>query len=242
MADAINETLSEEEKKTLGDKFKEMEDGDKEGKSENKTAGTMAGNMVKQLNIKKVIKKKKWEAVIKKWSNKYLKDELKDVEQWAMTARRFNELPTSMFLPSEVQMEAKSEEKCRIKVWFFQDTSGSCSHLVKRFFKAALSLPPERFDVKMHCFDTKVYETDLKSQKLYGFGGTTFSCIESYIQGEIKAGKVKGNKYPEAVFVITDGFGDNVVPQKPEKWFWFIDGDPYLIPKKSSHFLLKDFE
>lgn len=238
ISEAIQESLSEEEIDSLVDKIEGMEnDGDEPSdKSANgKMAGSIAGGMSKQLKIGKVKKKRKWETVIKKWSKKYLKSDMQDCEQWAVMNRRFTMLPTNMFLPTEMEVEENLNEKRRIKVWFFQDTSGSCSHLVDRFFKAAMSLPEDRFEVKMHCFDTKVYETDLKSQKLYGFGGTTFSCIERYIQDQ------KG-PYPEAVFVITDGYGDAVAPQKPEKWFWFIDGDPYLIPKKSQHFLLKDFE
>lgn len=242
LADAINETLSDEEKESLKDKFKEMEKGDENGNEQGdkpggQLAGSMAGNMMKTLNIKKVPKKKKWETVIRKWSDKYLKDDLVNEEQWAMVNRRFVELEKSdLMLPTEHEVEALDEQKCRIKVWFFQDTSGSCSHLVNRFFKAALSLPPERFDVKMHCFDTRVYETDLKSQKLYGFGGTTFTCIEEYIQQN------KGKEYPKAVFVITDGYGDRVEPEKPQNWFWFIDGDDYLLPKNSNIHQLKDFE
>jgi len=240
ISEAIRESLSEEEINSLVDKVEAMENdededtGDK-SKPGGKMAGSVAGGMTRQLKIGRVKKKRKWETVIKKWSKKYIKSDIQDKEQWAVMNRRFSMLPKDMFLPTEIEVEENFNEKRKIKVWFFQDTSQSCSHLVDRFFKAAMSLPEDRFDVKMHCFDTKVYETDLKSQKLYGFGGTTFSCIEQYVQAQ-------NGKYPEAVFVITDGYGNIVNPEKPEKWFWFIDGDPYLIPKESQHFLLKDFE
>jgi len=241
ISEAIQETLSEEELESLKSRMEAMENegDDPEDKSQNgNMAGSIAGNMFKQLNVKKVKKKKKWETVIKRWSLKYIKPERKDIEQWAVMNRRFSMLPTNMFLPTEMEVDDNVTDEKKIKVWFFQDTSGSCSHLVDRFFKAAMSLPEDRFDVKMHCFDTKVYETNLKSQKLYGFGGTTFSCIERYIQSV----KHKEGGYPEAVFVITDGYGDHVQPEKPEKWYWFIDGDPYLIPAKSHKFELKNFE
>jgi len=152
------------------------------------------------------LKKAKWETIIKKWTKKYLRTEEKDVDQWVMTNRRMSMLSQELFIPSEMEMEEDSDEKDRIQVWFFQDTSGSCSGFRDRFFKAAESLPKERFDIKMHCFDTEVYETTLKSRKLYGFGGTSFSVIEQYIINYINKHK---EPYPEAVFVITDGFSNS---------------------------------
>jgi hypothetical protein len=60
-------------------------------------------------------------------------------------------------------------------------------------------LPNEKFEVKMHCFDTKVYETTIESRRLYGFGGTSFDIIEDYIQSYIKKNNLK---YPEGVCEI----------------------------------------
>jgi hypothetical protein len=146
----------------------------------------------------------------------------------------------NMFLPSEMEIEEKEDVKKRIKVMFFQDTSGSCIHLAERFFKAAKSLPTERFDIEMFCFDTQVYKTSLTSGKLYGFGGTSFSILERYIINQCKGDM---RKYPKAVFVITDGYGDCIDPKYPKRWYWFLD--PYYtncIPKKCNTFNLSDFE
>jgi hypothetical protein len=92
----------------------------------------------------------------------------------------------------------------------------------------------------MHCFDTRVFETTLESGKLYGFGGTCFRSLEAYIQAYMKK---NGTKYPQAVFVITDGYGTPVQPEKPEVWYWFLD--PYAthcIPAACNKFHLKNFE
>jgi predicted metal-dependent peptidase len=230
--DKLKSLASVEELESLSE-FVEAQTKDIESQAQE--AGCNPGNTFITVKIGKVKHKKKWETVIKRWASKYLKED--DVEQWARRNRRLVFMPDDFMIPSD--QEVDSFEKDRIQVWFFQDTSGSCSGFVDRFFKAAKSLPPERFDVKMHCFDTQVYETTLASGRLYGFGGTTFSCIERYIQNYIRKNNLS---YPKAVFIITDGYGDYVHPEKADKWYWFIDGSNYLVPKESHTFNLRDFE
>ena len=92
----------------------------------------------------------------------------------------------------------------------------------------------------MCCFDTKVIETNLESKKIYGGGGTSFSCIENYIQSYISKNKLN---YPKAIFIISDGMGNSVKPQKPENWYWFLSVNCIRhIPKKSKFYNLSDFE
>ena len=237
--DKLNEELSNEEKKTIKDMIeKHFKNKEKFG---GKLAGNKAGGIWLFAEVGKVQHKRKWETVIKKWANKYIKPDVTAIEQWARVNRRFSFLDKDLLLPSEMEDDGLTMDEKKIEVWFFQDTSGSCAGFKDRFFKAAMSLPPDRFDIKMHCFDTQVYETTIQSKKLYGFGGTSFSCIESYIQQDIRKRKAE---YPKAVFVITDGCSsDNVMPQIPEKWYWFLsDNDRYYIPPKSSVYMLKDFE
>lgn len=211
-------------------------EAEKIDKQDNKKAGTTAGTSCILIPKKIIIPKKKWETIIKNWSSKYLIE--KEDEQWIRMNRRMAMMPKEFMLPSVNEID--EYEKCRIPVWFFQDTSGSCAHLAERFFRAAESLPEDRFIVKMHCFDTEVYETDLKSKKLYGFGGTSFSCIEKFIQQKIKE---KDTVYPEAIFVITDGEGNKVVPEHPKKWRWFLSEDcRRFIPTDSYIYKLEDFE
>lgn len=205
-----------------------------------KQAGKGAGGMEFLVPYNRPKKKKKWETVIKRWVNKVLAIKDKDLFQWARVNRRFSIIESEMIIPSEMEMEDHFRDDRKILVWFFQDTSGSCSGFMERFFTAAESLPPERFDVKMHCFDTSVYETNLKSRKLYGGGGTTFTCIEEYIQEYCNTNNCK---YPEAVFVVTDGYGNAVNPEKPKKWYWFLSEDNRsYIPDKSNVFLLANYE
>ncbi len=87
-----------------------------------------------------------------------------------------------------------------------------------------------------------INQKDIETGKLYGFGGTSFIALESFIQKTIKK---EGKKYSNigAVFVITDGAGDYIKPENPKKWYWFLSENyTHCIPKNSHTFLLKDFE
>lgn len=236
--DQLNDLLTDEEKEQLRDFIEKNYDKETASKLAGKEAG---GKWTFADTKKRIKKKKKWETVIKKWAMQYIKQADNMITQWARKDRRLNMLPDDMFLPSDMEVEERTTDEQRIQVWFFQDTSGSCSGYTQRFFDAARSLPEERFDVRMHCFDTRVYETTLESGKLYGFGGTSFHIIEDYIQQAMKKNE---EKYPKAVFVITDGYGDNVKPEKPENWYWFLtpSGSTGCIPKTSHNFNLKDYE
>jgi hypothetical protein len=228
----LNEELSPEEKETLRDLVEKHyeEDGPKRA-----GAGTGQWTFV---DVKKVKRKKKWETVIKQWSKKYDRPELHDVEQWARLNRRFAMLGGNLMLPTE--MEVEHDEEGKIAVWFFQDTSGSCWHLKERFFKAARSLDPARFDLRLFCFDTRVEEVKIDENKIYGGGGTSFTIIEKKIQTAIQQ---EGIKYPEAVFVITDGMGNRVQPEIPKRWYWFLSYNyRHCIPKECNTYDLRDYE
>lgn len=205
-------------------------------------AGASPGSIFTKVNTGNKQVKRKWESVIHKWASRFLIEKDKIEMQWTRINRRFALISGSdMFIPSEMEVEDTNFEKRKIDVWFFQDTSYSCVDHAQRFFDAAKSLPTDRFNMRLFCFDTEVYETSLASGKLYGFGGTTFNCIERRIQEIISTEKCE---YPRAVFVITDGFGDWVTPQMPSNWYWFLtaNGETRYIPSKSHIYNLENYE
>ena len=226
----ISKSLSEEEKTEIGNMM-----------SKHKKAGTSAGGLIDYIPETFIAKKKKWESIVKKWTSKlrYETEILSD--QWARTHRRHVFLGKDLFLPSEQDvLDIKTENK-RLSVMFFLDTSGSCYHLKERFFNAALSLDKKKFDVKLFCFDTRVQETTLESRKIYGGGGTSFCILENFILNQIKQ---NNSNYPDAVWVLTDGFGDHIHPLKPDVWNWFLtpNGCIDYIPKQSHVYNLDEFE
>jgi hypothetical protein len=186
-------------------------------------------------------RKSKWETVIKKWESNNIKETINSTERWDRVNPRYSQIiGNGIHLPTEHKVLTEYEEKDKLDVFFFLDTSGSCIHLKNRFFSAARSLNPKKFNIRMFCFDDKVEEIDIKSNKVYGGGGTCFRIIENKIQQIVKSEKIK---YPHAVWVITDGYGTPVNPEKPDKWFWFLSANyRNLIPKKSKVFMLSDYE
>lgn len=222
---SVSESLSGSDKESL------------EEMVESHSAGDHPGKMWRFVSAK-ARPKRKWETVIQKWAKRYDRSDFQEVEQWARLNRRYTVLDNSLILPSDMEMEDDTEGK--IEVWFFQDTSGSCSGYQTRFFTAAKSLPCDRFDVKMHCFDTNVFETTLESGKLYGFGGTKYQPIEDYIQTYMRENRTK---YPQAVFIITDGHGSNVSPDRPDRWYFFLSSSmTHYVPLNSHRYLLSEFE
>lgn len=189
----------------------------------------------------KANKKRKWETVIKKWEKSCTKEKYDSNERWERVNPRYSQIISDrIHLPTNCNVLDEYRDSNRIDVFFFLDTSGSCSGLGSRFFKAAKSLDPKKFNIRLFCFDTEVQETTLASGRIYGGGGTLFNIIEQKIQSIIK---LENKKYPRAVFLITDGYGNNVSPEKPDRWYWFLTGwHIQYLPNKSHKFKLSDYE
>ena len=223
-------SLSEEEKETIQNILQESE------KKHSSDKGEGQGNSLKEILETFFPKKKKWESLIKKFEKTTKKQESLR-SHWINRPRRLSSFKTGLFTPNEVEDQKRRTKSNKIDTWFFLDTSGSCWNLAERFFKAAKSLDPKIFDVKYFYFDTAVYPTDLKKKQVLGGGGTSFSCISSYIESK------KQNPY---VWVLTDGFGDR--PQVPlnqqKKWSWFLTSNSSreCIPEKCKIYFLSDFE
>lgn len=207
----------------------ELPANSEEKESAGQLAGTTAGNHA-YISTARKPRKRKWETVIRHWTIEAEKQRPK--YNWVHQDRRL-----TFSLPADYLFAAEREEdiKNKIDIWFFQDTSGSCSEFRDRFFGAASSIPQDRFNIRMFCFDTKVYETSLKSGKLYGFGGTYFDILEKRCLEE--------KHYPKCVFVITDGYGNNIKCKYPARWHWFLSTDyTQCIDSRCVIHKLKDFE
>ena len=238
VVDQVTDRISNEEIEDFEDKIQE---GNPEEQRKAQQAGSMGGAMRKKIRLGHVIKKRKWETIVQDVVGRFMKmTEEVEVEQWAMPARRLAAMGGSeLMLPSMMDMEYPKRD--RVDLWFFQDTSGSCVDYAKRFFKAAATIPEDKFRIRGFCFDTRTYEVDFKKGELQGFGGTRFDVIEHEIQRRVKEEKCE---YPQAVFVITDGYGNMVNPEFSERWHWFMTehSSDHYVPKKSHIYQLKDYE
>lgn len=232
LAERIMDRLSPEERERFKQRLGQ------EGEENSNAAGAEAGGFVKQMEKQFVAPKPKWEAVIKKCLKTMIDDGPEEV--WFGTDRRYCAMgKKKAILPVEQDGEAKAQK--RALVYFFLDTSGSCAHLAKRFWKLALSIPQKKFDIRLRCFDTRVYEVNFKDRKLYGFGGTSFQPMERHIQAELAKNP---QPYPDGVFVITDGQAyDQLRPEKPERWHVLLTGNyKRCLPKEAKTYDLRQFE
>lgn len=203
--------------------------------------------LIERVCLVKKTKKKKWESIIKYWTAKSYN--LVDEEQWARRSRRLtNEFSKNgkLLLPSDYETEGSIKD--RLDVFFFLDCSGSCFHLSDRFFKAAASLDPKKFNVRLFGRTTTAREVFLDKKDSINFSGggsDDFRCMERKIQELLKSGDIK--KYPSAVFHITDGYdcsGHLMKCEKPERWHFFLTGSSTKnwIPKGCHIHYLSDFE
>lgn len=223
-----------------GDKSKLQETKDKpeDKKDGGKQAGTEPGSSWKRITVQRLKPNPKFETIIQRFTS----SKIIEIEkmQWQRKARRMEGLASDFFLPSEQEIEAF--DKKRVGLSFFIDTSGSVFHLAERFFKVAMQIPKDAFDVKLYTFDTKIYEIDIKNPRAMGGGGTAFDIIEGFLQKEIQLGKIA--KYPDSLWIVTDGMGNSVKFQHPKRVNVFLTEnykDCFSQPEISFHDL-RDFE
>lgn len=235
--DEIDEILKDIADKVHPDeakKFVEKAGQDEKDDKKYKQAGTQPGSQI--LKVKAEYRPRpKWESVIKRWTHKAISDAERD--NWVRPNRRMTLLDSGDFLlPSDSSYDGKDKEK--ISILMALDSSGSCVHLADRFFKASRSIPLNRFDVNLICFDTKYYL--MEKDELQGFGGTDFHAVQDYISEQMKNGK----PHPDAVFVVSDGYSSGKLKcDKPELWKFFLSENyRACIPAESEVYLLSDFE
>lgn len=198
--------------------------------------GTEGGNLVKVMSKERPPKKRKWETVIKKCLRKIASEGPEETWVVSRNRRMAGMFASKASLPTEVDGEGHDTK--RALVYFFLDTSGSCSGLAPRFWKLAASVPRDVFDLRLRCFDTQVFEISMEEGKLFGFGGTSFDILEKHIQKEIN-----GGRYPDGVFVVTDGYGNTVHPAQPKRWHVLNVTSAFgCFPKEINKYQLSEFE
>lgn len=219
------------------EKAKEEKDEKKDKESTDKQAGTIAGHIEKMVEKARYKPKKKWENIIRVWiRNKLGGTQVED--SWLFENRRMHMLESDVMVPGE-RNDAVFKDKRKLNMFLSLDTSGSCSHLSQRFFNLCNTIPRHRFEIFPTCFDTNLYEINLKDQKLYGFGGTSFQCISNYVYGK------KHDTVFDICVILTDGYGDmpNIPEDQRHKWYWLLTEDyRHCIPEGCKIFDLNKFE
>lgn len=195
------------------------------------------GTLKIQLDEKK---KRPWERIIKnKIASLQLKREHRR-ETFRFRPRRITNLPPDLFLPETLDEENWENDKFNILL--FIDASGSCASYVSEFFNLVRTIPEEKFQVHLYSFDTNTYSLDVKNPKVIGGGGTLFHPLEERAQLLVATDKSFKKKYPDLIFVLSDGDGDQFYPQHPDRWYFLLTKNQTKhVPKKANVVLLKDF-
>ncbi len=162
-------------------------------------------------------------------------------ESWSREHRRLGSF-TEFSLPGIDDQQRILGKKTRQRCVFFIDASGSVFNLQDRFFALVQSLPSHLYDIELCSFDTLVYQLDIREPVVRGGGGTSFRILEDYLKAPSSGRETLRMRYPDVVFVLTDGFGDKVCPRHPDRWHWLLTTDyEELIPPGSVKYLLEDF-
>ena len=197
------------------------------------------GNAILAYKLSKESSKIRFTKFVKKLKRNRIKQNEVVKDSFVHIDRRFADVCArhDFMLPGKVDVMRPLKNK--ILACVFLDVSGSCIHLVKQFNEImnAFYEEPELFEVRAFIFDTDVREVSRGAHISIG-GGTSFDIIEHKIQ-ELKQ---EYSKYPDGVFVITDGAGNQVAPECPERWIWLLTDHPQMtfINKASSHHKIKD--
>lgn len=232
---AATEIMSNGEVNSLLDSLKEPL-SDKVNSAGTNSLGSLYG-----VTIEKVNTHKRWETIVKNKVASLLKIDSRENETFVRKPRRLTCLQDDLFLPEFIENEVSNNDKFNIA--FFLDASGSCISFKNQFFSLANSIPKDKFNINLYSFDTSVYKLDIKNPKVYGGGGTSFAPIERAIQKDVLSEKNFKGKYPDLVFVLTDGYGDRVTPEKPKNWFWLMTEDyTHYVPTNSNYLSLSDFK
>lgn len=155
-------------------------------------------------------------------------DSKKQEDHWSRPNRRLSAIYPKVILPKFEPQEMET-------VFVAIDASGSIDRNQLSLFVDVVRNSPKRFKIVAVTFDTSCYPLNIMEEDPEGGGGTSFQCIENYIQKNLK-------KYPKCVVVLTDGHGSSVHPQNPGAWCWLLtenSSDAYCSSMK--HHLLKDF-
>jgi predicted metal-dependent peptidase len=138
-----------------------------------------------------------------------LTDTKKPRDIWNRSPRKMQSVYPDVILPTIEDQEKED-------IFFAIDSSGSIDRNALTLFVDVVRNTPKHFRCRAITFDTMCYEYDIKrGEQPKGGGGTAFNIIEKYIQDNFK-------KYPKAIFVLTDGEGNHVDPQHPDRWCWLL--------------------
>jgi len=172
----------------------------------------------------------KWEDILSKEYRSLIAKVDTEVMNFDRVSRRHGALDPGLFLEAPNIVSKKIVHKHL--ACFYVDVSESCLEFSQKFYNFIRTLPTELCQTSFYSFDTEIYPIDLKDSVLIGGGSTAFDIIENHA--------AQLPKYPDIIFVISDGAGNTVHPKFPKRWVWFLVPDSttdYIHPDSKIHYL-----
>ena len=208
------------------------------------SAGNGDSTLLLIAQAKKIVPKRKWETIVHEWASNALNSA--PVETMAVVPKHLTVILDQLNGRVEGKMNQPIILKEKIHVAFYADTSGSCVRYYQRFMDAALSLPEDKFDVKLYCFDTRVYPISRKEivekgqASMKGGGGTSFQPL---INETVRIEREEGRRVVN--FVITDAeFYDSYsLPEEGRfRWHFMLVDHSSPPPTGCRKYKLSEFE
>lgn len=209
-------------------------------------AGELGGDLAAAINAvlgdKKERARVRFAKMVARLKRTRMKLKESEFETFSRDDRRFDDVVRSYGAVLPGKGEAFRPAKDRILAYVYMDVSMSCVAYLPIFEKiwAAFDAEKDIFECETYIFDTKVTPHKPGDDARVG-GGTWFNIIEESVLGR----KAETGRYPDAVFVITDGDcapSTAVDPLVPERWVWLLIDRAELkyIPKGSRWYWIKD--
>lgn len=199
------------------------------------TDGTdqVLASVLKQVGARDVIGDSPWGANrtissrrirkdLRHFLEEYLRPSGRFMADWSRPNRKAAALFPRVILPTWKTMPEPGHILMAI------DASGSVS---PPFLDAFVQLAEQKLPgnrVTFISFDTEPYVYEKGSGKVQGNGGTRVQAVEDYITAHLE-------RYPDIVFVFTDGDTPPPSPSHPDRWIWILtpDGKTAAIPGHS---------
>lgn len=163
---------------------------------------------------------------IRKDLRRFLEEQVRPRVRYEANWNRPNRKAAALF--PEVILPTWEADPAPQEILMAIDTSGSISKAFLDIFAAVASqdIPGNR--VTFISFDTRPYLFRKGTAKLRGGGGTRVQAVEEYIRDHMA-------RYPDLVFVFTDGHTPAPTPAHPRRWVWILTprGTTRAIPAGS---------
>lgn len=207
---AAQKLAEEQMKEVLKDAMGRAIKNDNDARS--KFAGKQPYGEFRELGIDFTVRKLPWDRMLRNFIASRI-DEFTE-EVWHNPSRKLRQFYPRVVLPNEFE----DEERKKLLVTIFVDTSGSMDETLLKKVQGILScFPADKVEYDAYSFDADIYKIDediTKCKRFRGGGGTSFQLCADKVHEK--------PTHSDCVIMITDGFDSAPKLKLPNCWLWLI--------------------